>query len=370
MENVILKPEEKKRKEFLQNKLNSRIDEKAMDIKAAIDKINDDGTLLNDYLVPTNRMNVELIDGIIKATAINGSQFGFSDFAIGQLAEKMHVPSRYLKDLFHGDEWQKGLAVKTVNDHVNNVARERLLVRSVNDQVRGILSDSYRRLNSMQIYVAFLSACQNKGAVLIDAHSSETRGYLEVINKEVTSIPTKNNGMIHQVFGAQIRNSDFGAGALELKLFEMQIVCMNGMVSDSILREIHLGRKLPSDLRISEDTYKKDTEAMAGVVSDAMNQIFDPFYIAEKTKRIQAASEYEVDMKKEVKALPQIGFTQDETNEVEKRLINNNPDDGLQGGNSLWKFAQAAGAVARDAENQERKRELQEIAGKIMAKVK
>lgn len=370
MENLVLTPDEQKKKEILQVKLKEKIAEKSVDIKSAIEKIEKEGTLLHDYLVPTNKMIVELIDGNVKATQINGGEFDFSDFAIGQIAEKMHVPSRYLKDLFTGETWQRELAVKTVNDHVNNVDRDRLLIREVNSQIRGILSDSYRRLNSMQIYVAFLSACQKTGAVLIDAHSSDTRGYLEVVTPDIVSIPTKNNGIIHQVFGAQIRNSDFGAGALELKLYDMQVVCLNGMVSDSILREIHLGRRLPSDLRISKDTYIKDTQAMAGLVSDAMNQIFDPYYIAEKTKKIQAASEYEVDIEQEVKALPQIGFTQDETDAVQTVLINNDPEDGIQGSNTLWKFAQAAGAVARDSKNQERKRELQEIAGNLMARVK
>lgn len=375
MENLLnfaISPEEVKKREILQSTLDRKIGERSMDIQNAINKIEQDGTLLHDFLVPTNSLNVEVHDGIIKTLgAENGfDSFTFSDFAINQLSEKIGVPARYMKKLWFGDDWMKTLAVQTLNEHTKNIERDRLLLREVSGQIRGVLSDSYRRLNSMQIYLAFLSAVQTTGAKLVDAHSGNTKGFLEVILPHVQSIPTEKNGVVHLAYGAQIRNSDFGDGALELKLFEIQIVCMNGMTTDSILREIHLGRKLPSDLRISEDTYRKDTEAQAALVSDAMKTVFDPEYILEKAHRVQKASSIEVDMQKEIKALPQLGMTLEEVQVVENKLIENNPNDGLQGQNTLWKFAQTIGAVARDSEDGDRKRELSDLAGSLLMKAK
>lgn len=375
MENLVnfeITPEEVKKQEILQNELDHKIGERQMDIQAAIEKIERDGTLLHDYLVPTNALDVDIHDGIIKTTGASEGfdSFTFSDFAINQLSEKMGVPQKYMRKLWTGDDWMKMLAVKTVNDHAQHIDRDRLLIREVKGQIRGILSDSYRRLNSMQIYLAFLSAVQNTGAKLVDAHSGDTRGYLEVVLPKVQSIPTEKNGVIHLTYGAQIRNSDFGDGALELKAYEIQVVCMNGMTTDSILREIHLGRRLPEDLKISEDTYLKDTEAMAGLVRDAMNTVFAPEYIMDKARRTQLASTIEVDMQKEIKALPQMGMTIDETKLFEKKLIDNKPEDGIQGANTLWKFAQTIGAVARDTENGDRKRELVDLAGNVLMKAK
>jgi hypothetical protein len=364
-----LTPEELRRREILQNSLTHRIAERNIDIRTAMEKIEADGTLLHDYLVPTNRMSLQLLNGIILATTITEDNMRFSDFSIGQLSEKMGVPVKYLRRLWNGNDWEKELAVNIVNKHAGNIARDRLLIREVDGQIRGILSDSYRRLNSMQIYLAFLDAVKDSGAVLIDAHSGDTRGYLEVIMPEIQSVQTEKNGIIHMGYGAQIRNSDFGDGALELRMYEMQVVCMNGMVTDSVLREIHLGRRLPDDLKISETTYQKDTSAMASLVKDAISQVFSPEYILAKQNRIQTASSMDIDIQKEVKQLPQLGFTQEEVADAETKLMNNNPNDGIQGQNTLWKFAQTIGAVARDAKDNDRKRELQDIAGDVMMRV-
>lgn len=368
--NFAISQEEVKKREILQNSLSKRLENRAMDIQAAIQKIEKDGTLLHDFLVPTNSISIGLIDDKLKATGINGQALEFTDFSLNQLSEKMGVPARFLKSLWNGQGWQKLLAMEIVNEHASNIARERLLIREVDGRVRGVLSDSYRRLNSMQIYMAFLQAISKSGAVLVDAHSGDTKGFLEVIHPNVQSIPTEKNGVIHLCYGAQIRNSDFGDGALELKFFEIQVVCMNGMTTDSVLREIHLGRKLPNDLKISQDTYEKDTAALSGLVRDAMNQVFDPQYILEKVHRVQRASDIELDFQKEIKALPALGLTIDEVKDVEKKIIENNPGDGLQGQNTLWKFAQTIGAVARDSKDGDRKRELSDLAGSMMMKAK
>lgn len=50
-------------------------------------------------------------------------------------------------------------------------------------------------------------------------------------------------------------------------------------------------------------------------------------------------------------------------------VMNNNPDDGVQGGATLWKLTQAITAHARELTPQ-RSRELHEISGALMNRVK
>lgn len=85
--------------EVLQRKLESKARDRQVNIQGAISGIDNDGKLLNDYLVPTEKMNVEYVDGQIFANQINGSNFVVADYAIGQLADKMGVPQKYLKEL-------------------------------------------------------------------------------------------------------------------------------------------------------------------------------------------------------------------------------------------------------------------------------
>ena len=91
-------------------------------------------------------------------------QFSLHGHAVGQrrcgfpeAAEEMGVPARYLRELSEGASWQRALAANILNEHSVWCGRTRVLVRSVGSQVRGILSDSYRRLDSEKILTAFLS---------------------------------------------------------------------------------------------------------------------------------------------------------------------------------------------------------------------
>ena len=85
---------------------------------------------------------------------------------------------------------------------------------------------------------------------------------------------------------------------------------------------------------------------------------------------IQGASEIDVDFDKELKNLVQKGaLLKNEGREVEKLLMNNNPDDGVTGGATLWKLTQGITAFARE-QQPERCRELHEISGQLMNRVK
>ena len=73
---------------------------------------------------------------------------------------------------------------------------------------------------------------------------------------------------------------------------------------------------------------------------------------------------------KELKQLVQRGaLLKNEGREVEKLLMNNNPDDGVTGGATLWKLTQGITAFAR-AQQPERCRELHEISGQLLNRVK
>lgn len=58
-----------------------------------------------------------------------------------------------------------------------------------------------------------------------------------------------------------------------------------------------------------------------------------------------------------------------ESKEVEKILMRNDPEDGVQGGATLWKLTQAITAHAREL-TPERSRELHELSGQLMNRVK
>jgi len=361
---------------LLASKLETTLTGKSRSISTAIEQINRTGTLLDDYLVPAQTIDFRLRRGepdetvrlTFKPDTYHGEQFDpfrIHDHALGQIADKLSVPPVYLKTLTKGTDWQKNLALTIMQTTTDNTTRERVLVRTVEGEVRGFLSDKYRRLNSMQIFIAFLQAAQATGSVLVDAHAGETKGFLEVINPNIVEFDTPFNGRNFMAVGARIRNSDFGDGALEVYLFGLLVKCMNGLVGQSMLREFHLGGRIPDDIRISEETYRKDTDAKASLVGDVMKQIYLPETTENLIGRIQGASAKPVDLVKEVEKLPKLGLTLGESEAVGKVLMENDPNNGLQGNPTLWKLVNGLTAVARDAKP-ERKRELELIAAEML----
>lgn len=85
-----------------------------------------------------------------------------------------------------------------------------------------------------------------------------------------------------------------------------------------------------------------------------------------RTETIQIASSKEVDIEREITKIAKIGLiSKVEGEEIKKVLMDNKPEDGVQGGSSLWKLAQGVGAVARGKDDR-RKRELEEVAGSFI----
>jgi hypothetical protein len=251
---------------ILAAKLDATLKGRSKPVAEAIAQIERTGSLMDDFILPTQAVHFvkeqERVALTFKPDFYHGEAFApftLHDHAQGQIADKLGVPPSYLKSLIAGKDWQKELSLTVMNTHSTNTTRERVLVRTIEGQVRGFLSDKYRRLNSMEIFVAFLMAAQQHDNVLVDAHSGETKGFLEVINPNIIEFDTPLNGRSFAVIGARIRNSDFGDGALEVYQFLMMVRCMNGVVGQSMLKEFHLGGRIPDNLTISEDTYKKDT---------------------------------------------------------------------------------------------------------------
>jgi hypothetical protein len=265
---------------------------------------------------------------------------------------------------------KRQLAAKILNEHSGWTNRTRVLVRSVDSEVRAILSDSYKRLNSVDLISAFLSECSSKGAIISDAFMDDTKVFCETVLPVPMEIPTLNNGTVMIFAGARFSTSDYGDGSVDMRAFLMNGACTNGMVRESIMKQVHLGAKLPDNLQLSQRTYDLDTKTTASAIRDLSAGLFNKENLMRKAIEIQGASEINVDMSDELRKLVGKGsLLKNEGDSIEKILMNNNPADGVQGAATLWKLTQGMTAFARDAEPR-RAREIHEISGELLNRVK
>ncbi len=364
--------------EVVMNKVHRMIDGKAVGVRATMERLVNEGKIAQDYIAPIG-VNLKMNDhspvitfsgeGSLQMNMPDG-QFSIHDNAIGQLADRMGIPSRYLRGLAAGEPWAKHLAATLLNEHSGWTQRSRVLVRTVGQQVRGVLSDSYRRLNSVEILTAFVQETAEQGAVISDAYMNDTKIWAETILPTPITVPTAKNGDVIIFAGARFSTSDYGDGAVDMRAFLLNGACLNGMVRESVMKQVHLGSKLPDNLQLSQQTYELDTKTTVSAVRDLTKGLFSKDNLMQKAYEIQGASEIEVDFEHELKRLTRDGgLLKQEGKEVEKILMRNDPEDGVQGGATLWKLTQAITAHAREL-TPERSRELHEISGQLLNRVK
>lgn len=360
------------------NKVQRMIEGKQQGVMGTITRLLEEGQIAQDFIAPigVNLRNNDRhpvisfkSEGQVQM-AIPEGNFNLHGNAISQISEKMGVPAKYLRELSGGDEWQKQLCATILNEHSGWTQRTRVLFRAVGAEVRGVLSDSYRRLNSVEILTAFIQEAGVQGAVLSDAYMNDTKVWCETILPTPIEIPTRKNGVVTIFAGARFSTSDYGNGSVDMRSFLLNGACLNGMVRESVMRQVHLGSRLPDSIALSQKTYELDTKTTVSAIKDLTKGLYSRDTIMGKAIEIQGASEIDVDFDKELKGLVQRGaLLKNEGREVEKLLMNNNPDDGVTGGATLWKLAQGITAFAREQEP-ERSRELHEISGQLMNRVK
>ena len=364
--------------EVVMNKVQKMIDGKAVGVQATMERLINEGKIAQDYIAPIG-VNLKQKDHSHVITFNGGDSltmnmpdglFSLHDNAIGQLADRMGVPQRYLRTLASGETWAKNLAAEILNEHSGWTQRTRVLVRTVGTQVRGVLSDSYRRLNSVEILTAFVQEASRQGAVISDAYMNDTKVWAETILPQPIVIPTAKNGDVIIFAGARFSTSDYGDGAVDMRAFLLNGACLNGMVRESVMKQVHLGSKLPDNLQLSQRTYELDTRTTVSAVKDLTKGLFSRDNLMKKACEIQGASEIDVDFEHELKKLTRDGgLLKSEGKEVEKIIMRNDPEDGVQGGATLWKLTQAITAHAREL-TPERSRELHEISGALLNRVK
>lgn len=355
----------KTEREILQAKIEAKIGSNYQKTQDMYNRIMVEAHMLNDYVVPLRQMDFKVEEKGLDVEYGYGLK-SVNKHSLEQLGGRFGIPVSYINKLF-GTQWGRELLMVALNTHKSNEERERLLLREVNGVVRGVLSDTYKRLDSVKLLSSFLTGAQKYGAVPVDAYVDETRTFLEVIIPEVREMRTDKNGILYYVAGARLKNSDFGDGRVDGRFFITNVECLNGMTGERLMGEVHRGKRLENDIRLSDRTMRLDTATTASKLRDMIEYVFNPETIEFKMEKVYRATTKEINVKEEVKRLPKLGFSKEETKDVEEVLLQNRPEHGLKGDKTIWSFTQALTAMAQfEKVGELRKREIEKVAGEMV----
>lgn len=282
--------------------------------------------------------------------------------SIQQMAQTADLPLKFIDSLQQtSDPWGCELLahnLKTI--FANRFTKRRYLLRSVGDEVRGFLSDRYRRLDSRPIIEAFVTAVQQKGALPYNGYVTDTKVALQAIMPEVYEpIPGE---MV--AYGLSLENSDFGNGALSIRAYLLRIWCSNLAITQEEMRQVHLGRRLDDSMMYSQRTYELDAATTVSALKDVVDGQLNAEALRKRMDSIRVANDKAVDGVSAREMLRK-SLLKTEADAVIEAY--NSPDTlNLPAGNSMWRLSNAISWVAGHTEDAERKLDLMKFAGEVL----
>lgn len=284
--------------------------------------------------------------------------------ALNQMAQTADIPMKFLDSLQdERSDWGRELLAHNLQTvYHERFKTKRYLARSIHQELRGWLSDSYRRLDSRPIVEAFASAVAEKGAHPYSGTVTDTKINIQAIMPEIYEpIPGEL-----VAYGLSLENSDFGNGALSLRAYLLRIWCTNLAITEETMRQVHLGKRLDDNMSYSQRTYQLDSQTTVSALKDVVKTQLNHESLTNRMNAVRAASESAV--------------TPVNAREMLKKVLNkgeaeaalnayNSPDVyNLPAGNNTWRLSNAISWIAGQTEDPSRKLELMRVAGDVLPK--
>ena len=305
-----------------------------------------------------------IVMGLRNRRAKNYFQHELHKNGLDQVAERAGIPGTYVSRLLERP-YGRELIVENLSTIYQKEENKKLLVREVNGQIRGVLSDKFKRMDSGPIIEAFTKACGDIGAVPVEGVGGDLRWAIKAILPMVFQ-PSKKEGTEELVaFGVQLSNSDFGKGTLSLNAFMTRIICTNYAALEQVMRETHLGRRLSDDIEFSKETYAADTKTQILAVRDTVRDILAPDKVNTLVGRIGKALEARIDVKQAWTDLPKHGLLKGEVDSVRELFLNGDVEM-LPRGTTQARLSNAVSWFAKSAATPERRLELEKVAGDLL----
>jgi hypothetical protein len=318
-----------------------------------------------DMVVPSSLMSYRTDDQGVSVVDIKdasgGRDYGITELARRQLAEKLKIPYVYF-------ERMRSEAPRLLDVNVNNWLsqdNERRLIRTLDGQVRAVLSERFRRLDNWDLAEHVLPILQRLPEARFESvELTETKMYLKVVTPQVQYEVAP--GDVVQA-GVVVSNSEVGCGSLSVQPLVYRLVCRNGLIaSDGALRKTHVGRILDTvedavtvfkdDTMLADDRafFLKVRDVVEATVSEATLRV-----VGEKMRRTLGIP-ITGDPIKSVEVLAQrFTFNEGERTGVLRHLVQAGDLSGFGLVNAVTHYAE-------DVDDYDRATEFEQLGGRLL----
>ena len=292
---------------------------------------------------------------------VGSSEFGTTVLARRQLADKLKIPYPYFERM---RVEQPDLLDRNVNTWLQTDG-DRRMIRTLDGEVRAVLSDRYRRLDNFDLAENVLPILQRLDGMRLESMDlTETKMYIKAVTPRVTF--EVSPGDIVQA-GVVITNSEVGCGTLSVQPLIHRLVCRNGLIaSDHALRKTHVGRTLGSGdeqvMVFRDDTLAADDRAFFLKVRDVVEAAVSEATFHQVARKLQSTRDIRLtgDPVKTVEVLAnRYSLNDTERTGVLRYLI-------LQGDLSGFGLVNAVTHYSQDVDDYDRATEFESLGGKLI----
>lgn len=272
------------------------------------------------------------------------------------------IPAKYGRDLVAGPGWQRELLAHNLREAYSR-AEGKVLVRAVDEQARGVLSDRYAIMDTRPLLQAFAEETAKLGAVPVLTHRLEVKNAVKVVLPKVYA-PLEFERIC---VGLQFSNSDYGAGALDIRMFVVRLWCTNFATMESDLRRVHLGSRLVEGIALSHETHAKVQDALISAIRDLVAGTITPEAIDAMMGSIKAANAKELQGRDAVLALLRKTFGQKQAAEILGVYSGADaPIEALPPGGTQYRLAQAVSWWGQKQEDTALRLDAEQAAGRLL----
>lgn len=272
-----------------------------------------------------------------------------------QLGQACGIPKSYYDKMLQHPE-----LLCTNVQHWLSGSVDKKTIRTLDGNVRAILSDKYRRLDNYDLAMNVLPMLNDADAVVDSCNITENKFYLKAITHKVQGEVKKGDVVMA---GIIISNSETGNGSLAVKPLIYRLVCSNGAIADDYsMRKYHVGRGADTNqIEFSNETLRADDKAFWLKVRDLVKFSLSQTTFEKIVESMRVSTTKTID--NPTKALELVtkkfSFNQFESDNVLAHLI--------QGGDlTSWGLGNAVTRMAQDHESYDRSTELESIGFQIM----
>ncbi|SRR6266545_2606966 len=275
-----------------------------------------------------------------------------------QLAEKTGIPFGYYERMQVAG--MNGLVAENVNAWLGRQqGSDRRLVRIADGKVRAVLGASYRVLDNYDLAMLVMDRAKEHGASIQSADLTETRLYMKIVVPGYRESIKRGDDVVG---GLVVSNSEVGNGAFRVEPFLFRLVCQNGMIGESSLYQVHVGKRLEiGELVFSRETRQLTDAALWSEVRDVMDGTFDQTVLREIVKKLRGTTKVEIEAPKEVTDVvaKNLGLSDERKTDLIRYFAKE--------GDTLYGLVQGVTRLAQDFEDAEDQVRLERYAGQIVA---